>query len=169
MRKELPQRKRNRLENYDYSTSGAYFLTICTKDKKCLFWKNNTANCVGEDTILQPDNIKLSVYGKIVENAILDIPNHYSEIRVMDYVVMPNHIHIVLFIPYDDGRIISSPTVSTVVGQMKRAVTKQIGEKIWQRSFHDHVIRGKKDYEKIASYTRENPMKWQFDCFYKEY
>lgn len=166
--KELPKRKRNRLESYDYSSGGAYFITVCTENRKNLFWQQTKRNLVGEDIILQQEDIKLSPYGKAVEDAIVAIPNHYSNIKVLDYVVMPNHIHMVLFIPYDDGRMVSSPTISTVVGQMKRFSSKQIGEKTWQRSFHDHIIRDKKDYEKIAKYIRENPINWRLDCFYND-
>lgn len=73
----------------------------------------------------------------------------------------------ILYIPYDDGRIISSPTsILTVVAQMKRYVSKKIGESVWQKSFHDHIIRDKSDYEKISKYMYENPIKWQYDCFY---
>jgi REP element-mobilizing transposase RayT len=65
--------------------------------------------------------------------------------------------------------MISSPTsILTAVGQMKRYVSKKIGATIWQRSFHDHIIRDKNDYEKIAKYICENPVKWQYDCFYTE-
>lgn len=85
---------------------------------------------------------------------------------------MPNHIHLILLIPYKDGRIISSPTnrgsILTAIGQMKRVVSQKIGESIWQRSFHDHIIRDKKDYEKISKYIYENPINWQYDCFFVE-
>ena len=75
----------------------------------------------------------------------------------------------ILFIPYDSGRMIYSPTsILTAVGQMKRYVSKKVGTAIWQRSFHDHVIRDKNDYEKIAKYIYENTIKWQYDCFYTE-
>ena len=67
------------------------------------------------------------------------------------------------------GRMISAPTsVLTAVGQMKRYTSKKVGEAIWQRSFHDHVIRNKDDYEKISKYIYENPIKWRYDCFYTE-
>lgn len=55
-----------------------------------------------------------------------------------------------------------------MIGQMKRYVSKKIGEPIWQRSFHDHIIRDKNDYDKISKYIYENPIKWQDDCFYTE-
>lgn len=124
----FPQRKRNRLINYDYSSTGAYFITVCTKDKKSLFWSKNQPDFVGEDIILPPDSVQLSTYGKIVEEAIKSIPEHYPHIELLQYVVMPNHIHMILFISYDDGRMISSPTsVLTAVGQMKRYASKKIG------------------------------------------
>ena len=166
---KLPVRKRNRLKDYDYSSNGAYFITICTKDRKNIFWDKEQPDFVGEDIILPPDSIRLSPYGKIAEEAINTIPEHYPHIELLQYVVMPNHVHMILFIPYDSGRMISSPTsILTVVGQMKRTVSKKIGVKIWQRSFHDHIIRDKNDYEKIVKYIYENPIKWQYDCFYTE-
>ena len=166
---ELKKRKRNRLEHYDYSSSGAYFITICTKDRKNIFWNKNQTSFVGEDIILPFDIIQLSPYGKIVEEAIKAIPKYYKSIELLQYVVMPNHVHMILFIPYNDGRMISSPTsILIAVGQMKRYVSKKIGDPIWQRSFHDHVIRDKNDYEKIAKYICENPIKWEYDCFYIE-
>ena len=166
---KLPVRKRNRLKDYDYGSIGAYFVTICTKDRKNIFWEKGPSGFVGEDSILPPDSIRLSSCGKIAEEAIKTIPQYYSHIELMQYVIMPNHIHMILFIPYDSGRMISSPTsILTVVGQMKRYVSKRVGMPIWQRSFHDHVIRGRNDYEKISRYIYENPIKWQYDCFYTE-
>ena len=166
---EFPIRKQNRLKNYDYSSAGAYFITICTKDKKALFWNKNQPDFVGEDIILPLDSVHLSPYVKIVEEAIKVLSEHYTHIEVLQYVVMPNHIHMILYVSYDNGRIISSPTsILTAVGQMKRYISKKLGEKVWQRSFHDHIIRDKRDYEKISKYMYENPMKWQYDCFYTE-
>ena len=111
----------------------------------------------------------LSTIGKITDEAIKSIPERYSHIELLQYVIMPNHVHMILFIPHDGGRMISSPTsISTAVGQMKRYVSKKIGVAIWQRSFHDHIIRDKSDYDKISKYIYENPIKWQYDCFYTE-
>jgi len=168
-KKELPKRKQNRLKGYDYASSGAYFITVCTKDRKNIFWDKSQLNFAKEDSILPPDSVRLSSYGKITEEAINAIPKHYPHIELLQYVVMPNHVHMILLIPYDNGRIISSPTsILTAVGQMKRYVSKKVGESIWQRSFHDHVIRDKTDYETISKYVYENPIKWQYDCFYTE-
>lgn len=154
---KLPIRKRNRLKDYDYGSSGAYFITVCTKDRKNIFWDKERSDFVGEDIILPPQNIQLSPRGKIAEEAINAIPEYYPHIKLLQYVVMPNHIHMILFIPYDSGRMISSPTsISTAIGQMKRCVSKKVGSAIWQRSFHDHVIRDKNDYERISKYIYDN-------------
>ena len=91
---KLTVRKRNRLKDYDYSSDGAYFITICTKDRKNIFWDKEQPDFVGEDSILPPDRIRLSPYGKIAEEAINAIPQYYPHIELLQYVVMPNHIHI---------------------------------------------------------------------------
>lgn len=169
MMKELPKRKKNRLESYDYGSEGAYFITVCTKEGKPLFWEKDQPEFVGEDIILPYENVRLSPYGKIVDEAIKAIPLHYPDVKLLLYTVMPNHIHMILHITRADGRMISSPTsVLTVVGQMKRAVSKKAEKPIWQRSFHDHVIRDRSDYEKIAEYIRQNPARWQLDRYYTE-
>jgi REP element-mobilizing transposase RayT len=160
---ELPKRKPNRLPYFDYSTPGAYFITICTKDRKCIFWENVGAS------IARPHKPTLSRSGKIVETAIRDITGHYPSITVDHYVVMPNHIHLLLQINTDeDGRPMVAPTISTVVQQLKGVVTKQIGQSVWQKLFHDHVIRGEKDYLKIWEYIDTNPARWHEDCFFEE-
>ena len=160
------------MELFDYSSCAAYFITICTYNKKCLFWASKQPNFVGEDIILPPESVNLSAIGKVVKQSIESISVHYPNIEVWDYVIMPNHVHMILVIPEACGRMISSPTnkgsVLTAVGQMKRHVSKAIGKPIWQKSFHDHVIRDRQDYEQIAKYIYENPIRWQYDCFYTE-
>lgn len=156
-----PKRKPNRLTNYDYSTAGAYFITICTRDRKCLLWQTVGAS------IARPDAVQLSQYGQIVDQAIRQIPEHYPAIRLDKYTVMPNHVHLLLRIDTDsDGRAMLAPTISRVIQQMKGIVTKQIGASIWQKLFHDHVIRGERDYLKIWEYIDQNPVRWKEDCFY---
>lgn len=158
---ELPQRKPNRLPCFDYSIPGAYFITICTKERKCVFWDNVGAS------IARPQKPTLSWCGRIVDAAIRSIPTHYPAITMDHYVVMPNHIHLLLQINTDrDGRPMVAPTISCIVQQFKGVVTKQIGYSIWQKLFHDHVIRGENDYLKIWQYIDDNPAKWEEDCFY---
>jgi len=85
------------------------------------------------------------------------------------YVIMPNHIHLILKIERNiNGRIISAPTISTVVGQMKRKISKLVGFDIWQKSFYDHIIRNQHDYQQIWKYIDDNPLKWELDKYYNE-
>ena len=168
MEKILPERKPNRLVNFDYSTEGAYFITICTHQRRKILSHIR----VGEAICLPQDLnrlLNLTEWGEIVEKAILKIPKIYPSVSVDYYVIMPNHVHLILNLnDPEGGRQVASPTVSTIVGNMKRAVSKTIGHGIWQRSFHDHVIRDGKDYNEIAGYIEANPLNWEADCFYGE-
>ena len=152
---ELPKRKPIRIENYDYSSPGAYFITVCTSNREEIFW-----NGVGAD-IIRPQDVPLSAAGKIAEQGILQMAEHYENIVVDKYCIMPDHIHLILRIESDiDRRIISAPTVSTVVGSMKRWVSRQVGRPIWQKSFYDHGIRNQQDYDEIWQYIENNPLKY---------
>lgn len=153
---ELPKRKPIRIKDYDYSAPGAYFITICTANREKIFW-----NSVGAD-IIRPENIPLSPTGTIVEQGILQISSHYKNIFVEKYCVMPDHIHLIVRIKANmDGLRISAPTsVSTVVGSLKRWVSKQVGKPIWQKSFYDHGIRNAQDYNEIWEYIENNPLKY---------
>ena len=152
---DLPKRKEIRIKDYDYSSPGAYLITICTANREEIFW-----NGVGAD-IIRPQNVPLSTVGKIVEQGILQLAQHYENVAVDKYCVMPDHVHFILRIESDiGGLIISAPTVSTVVGSMKRWVSRQIGRPIWQKSFYDHGIRNQQDYDEIWQYIENNPLKY---------
>ena len=149
----LPTRKANRLREYDYAQNGIYFVTICTKDKKKIL-----CSIVGDDAHIVPSRC-----GKVVLKYIKSIPG------VVKYVMMPNHIH--LLIAIDNGPMWASaptPSISTRVRSFKTLVTKELGESIFQRSFHDHVVRGEEDYRDIWHYIEHNPQQWQEDCFFVE-
>ena len=108
-------------------------------------------------------------YGEIVDNAVQNIPRVYPMLSVEGYVVMPNHVHILVGIRVDEnGRPLVAPTMSRVIKQLKGLVSKRIGSSIWQKSFHDHIIRSSEDYEKHLLYIYENPMRWCFDELYGE-
>ena len=162
MNEERPVRKHNRLIQYDYSQNGAYFITICTENRKCILSRGVGA------TIGRPAYARLTHNGVIVENAIHGIDTHYESVRVDKYVIMPNHIHLLLSIGCANGRPMVAPTISRVIQQMKGIATKQIGYNIWQKSFHDHIIRTDSDYEMIWEYIDTNPARWETDCFYTE-
>jgi len=159
-----PKRKQIRLRAYDYSAPGAYFVTICTHNRRCIL----SSIAVGA-AISRPPDVKLSGYGEIADRAIRNIPSVYSHVSVDHFVIMPNHVHLILRIHGgEDGRMISAPTVSTVVGQMKRWASKQAKTQLWQKSFHEHVIRGEEDYRQIWEYIDTNPAKWTEDRYYSE-
>ena len=170
--KELPKRKRLRLENYDYSSCGAYFLTICTHNRQ-----NMLSSVVG--AIHESPVIKLTEYGKIVDNVIKNIPEHLM-ITVDRYVIMPNHIHLIIIIPNNEKirAIRESPlrgrsVISKAIGYIKMNASKEIHNRlgnntIWQRGFHDHIIRDQCDYEEISKYISENPLRWHYDKLYSE-
>ena len=149
----LPNRKLPRLSGFDYSSEHYYFVTICTKDKKCIFGEPN----------------ELNTLGKLVESELLGISEHYDGIAIDKYVVMPNHVHAIIIIGCDGvERASPFPTLSTVVGEYKSGVTRIIHEKypgleVWQKSFFDSIIRNDKAYLEICKYIDENPIKWQFD------
>ena len=155
---ELPKRKRNRLTKYDYSAPNAYFITVCTDKRRNLFWKN--VGAIND----RPENVPLTALGKLVRKSVEEIPGRYPAITVDRYVIMPNHVHLLLQIHTDpDGRSMIAPTISTVVRLMKGAVSKRAGYSVWQKGFYDHVVRGENDYRDIWMYIEGNPSKWLED------
>jgi len=170
--KKLPKRKLLRLKNFDYSTPGAYFITLCTHNRKCIL-----SRVVG--AIHESPELKLTDYGRIINEVIQNIPQRYKS-SINSYVVMPNHIHLIVMInDREELRAIrESPlrgrsVISKLIGYIKMNSSKEIhnlyGDTIvWQRGFHDHIIRDRQDYEKIAKYIYENPLRWKHDCFYVE-
>lgn len=177
----LPTRKPNRLPDYDYRSYGAYFITICTADRQNLFWAGDAIGAVGAAISRPPSPaddlpaftetpsaVPLSALGGIVEEAVSEIPRHYEGIRVDHHVIMPNHLHLLLSFTPAGGRLIAAPTISQVIGQFKRHVSKTAGQPLWQKSFHDHVVRNERDYQKIWLYIEHNPWHWETDCFYNK-
>ena len=157
-----PYRKKNRLPEFDYSRAGYYFVTICSKNKAHIFGKV----CVGPALSWPPASVQLSPIGKCIERAILSIPQKYADVYVDKYVIMPNHVHMILILDPADGQIRSGPTLSNIVGQTKRKASKEACTAIWQHSFHDHIIRSEADYHRIWQYIDTNPVTWQKDCYY---
>ncbi len=160
---DIPKRKPNRLPEFDYSTPGAYFITICVKGKKCIL-----ADIVGGGALDAPRKY-LTPLGRIAEKHILS-GNRIPNIRVDKYVIMPNHIHLLLAVTEADGPPkASAPTTAIIphfVSTFKRFCHRDAGIKIFQRSYHDHIIRREADYLKIWEYIDNNPAKWEEDCFY---
>ena len=170
------QRKPNRLAEYDYSQQGAYFITICIQNRHEL---------LGE--IVRTDNdcamLNPSALGLCVIEETEKLTKIYAHVTLDCYVVMPNHIHLILLIDApekndqhtigqteqkDIGRTQFAPTISRVIKQWKGSITKKIGFSPWQKSFHDRVIRNVEEYMRIHKYIENNPAQWEHDCFYVE-
>lgn len=166
----LKNRKPNRLTDFDYSTSGAYFITICTKEHKCIF------SSICRDSPCGCPKIKYTELGKIAINTICDVEEKFN-IKIAEFTVMPNHIHMIIIID-DNIRTAARavPTVSRIVGAYKSIVSyeylkvcKNKGINmgiIWQKSFYDHIIRDEEDYIIKAQYIKNNPVKWLEDKYY---
>ena len=158
---DLPKRKPTRLPNYDYRQNGYYFITICTHNKE-----NLLCHIVGEGLCALP-SVKLTAIGEIVNNAILYINNRYTDLQIVKYVIMPNHIHLILS-KQAGGHGGPPLQVYDIIGRFKSFTNNKYSGTLWQRSFHDHIIRSEKDYLKIWNYIDTNPQKWNEDCFYVE-
>lgn len=158
-----PIRKSNRLNNYDYSQNGVYFITICIKDNKQIL---SSITPVGNAVLGVPSdknnvvNVELTEYGQITEKIILQMQNYYDYMQIEKYVIMPNHIHMLIRIGIDGVPRTAHPTISRFVGLMKRYINKEIGFDIWQKSFYDHIIRDDEDYQTRLQYIDQNPIKW---------
>ena len=153
---EQIKRKTNRIAEYDYSQNGAYFITICTHERRKIL-----SDIVGDGfPVPKPCGI-------IAGEMIRQLPVKYPSVSVDRYVIMPDHIHLLLRIERILGTGDPSPTIGTVLGWYKYQVTKEInqhfgqqGEKIFQRSYYDHVVRHQQDYDEIWEYIENNPRTW---------
>ena len=161
----LPKRKHPRLKEYDYSTPGAYFITICTHNRKCLL-----SNIVGRG--LAPAEIRYTQYGEIAREQLLSLENRYPNLKIEQYVIMPNHIHAILILTEAAGAS-PRPTIMDVVSAYKSLTTRackkeQSIDRLFQTSFYEHVIRGREDYLEIAEYIINNPKQWEMDTLYSD-
>lgn len=158
---ELPERKRLRLENYNYSENGMYFITVCTQNRKKVL---SEILSVGDGSPVP----KLTATGMLAESYIGQISEKYPTVKIYKYIIMPDHIHFLISIEKNTGGTGDpSPTTSTVFAWFKYQTTKAInmhggcvGKKFWQRSFFDHVVRNEQDLQDIMYYIETNPQRW---------
>ncbi len=146
-----------RLPQYDYSSDGAYFITVCVKDRKQLL-----SQIVGGDDHIAP-KVELTQIG-------LKVQKYLDQIRGIDkYVIMPNHIHLIIIQNKLGSMWSSTPTnIPNIIRSFKTLVTKELGFSIWQTGYYDHIIRNEEDYLIKAQYIGNNPAKWQYDKYYSE-
>jgi REP element-mobilizing transposase RayT len=164
---ETRNRRSIRLRNYDYALAGAYFVTMITRDRRCLF---------GD---IVDGKMRLNHCGEIVQNEWENSARIRNEIELDAFVVMPNHVHGIIVITDASERatgrspLHSGPTkrsLGAVVGGFKSAVTKLIrglrsepGTLVWQRNYFEHVIRNEESLNRIRQYIVDNPARWEFD------
>ena len=175
-----------RLQNWDYGWDGAYFITICTKNRECSF---------GD---VYEQKMELSRIGIIADICWTEIKRHSDHIELGEYIVMPNHIHGIVILsgnPVETRHALSLPhvlslrdnhnqsigqqrfqnqgknTISSIIGSYKSAVTKharRLGfEFNWQSRFHDHIIRDQESFDRISEYIRNNRINWEKDKHFR--
>jgi putative transposase len=181
---EKHHRRSIRLKGYDYAQPGAYFVTICVRERECV---------LGD---VVDGKMALSDFGQIAHHFWTQVPDHFPNTSVDTFIVMPNHIHAVVIIndPSRRGEVtgevisplqhnavtdtgavtaplqIDRPTLGQIVAYYKYQTTKQInqirdnpGVPFWQRSFYDHIIRNDRELNAIRRYIADNPLKWELD------
>jgi putative transposase len=159
------RRRSLRLAGYDYSSMGAYFLTICVKNRTALFGKIINGKMVNNENA----NLVISNWTKL--------PAHYPHIVLDSFIVMPNHVHGIIMIISENKQVVwaglkSAPTkpLSEFVRAFKtfssRAINLRLGtsgQSIWQRSYYEHVIRNEASLNRIREYIVTNPLRWHLD------
>ncbi len=175
---ELPKRKQLRLKEYDYSQNGAYFVTICAHERRQIFAKIGRGDPCGRPLVTH------TTLGEIACEQIKIAENRYN-VKFSKYVIMPNHIHAIIniddFKEYENIQAHGQPqglSLQYIVGGYKSCVSNKylkyckkkgiiMGE-IWQKSYHDHIIRNEQDYLKIWDYIDTNALKWEQDIYHTE-
>lgn len=191
----IHHRRSIRLKGYDYSQKGLYFITICVKDRECLF-----GEIVGVENF-QPEMI-LNDAGKIADECWLGIPGHFPNVVLHEYIIMPNHVHGIIELKRVDTvgtrHVVSLPdnsetfagtshmmsqqnqfskpvpgSLSVIIQQYKSSVTRLINKYKfldfrWQSRFYEHIIRNEKSHHRISEYIINNPKNWIEDDFFND-
>ena len=167
--KQLPKRKHPRLDNYDYSSAGAYFITICTQNIRCVL-----SRIVGRGLApAETTEVEYTSLGELAEKQLFLLEDRYPHLAIDRYVIMPNHIHAIMILNGDTAGASPRPTITDIVCAYKSLTTRECKKngyvkKLFQTSFYEHIIRGREDYEEIVKYIHENPTRWYYDELYAE-
>ena len=153
---EIHNRKTIRLKDYDYSKEGMYYITICTNDRDKILGS------------IIDTKVKLSVYGEIVNKEWLGLERRFRSIKLHAYVIMPNHIHAIIELKSMNKNILGDiiKTYKSMCSKKCNQLNKVSGITIWQRNFHEYVIRNEKDYYIKYEYIINNPYRWNEDDLY---
>jgi putative transposase len=176
---KIHRKKSIRLAGFDYSSEALYFITICIKDKRCLFG------------YIENEKMCFTDIGRVAHDAMMKIPEHFPHATLHEFVIMPNHLHAIIEIkspPVRTGHVpspeyanymrppdlIPGPkpgSVPVIIQQYKATIKRWCNKNNrayfeWQSRYHDHIIRSSDEYARIAFYIEDNPAKWQEDKFY---
>ena len=164
---KLPQRKNIRLKNYDYSQSGYYFVTICTKNRTGLL-----SNIVGGGFHATP-RAEVTLIGNEIIKCMEFISNQDTNINFDKYIIMPNHIHLIIILQCSKKGERGNSPLHKIIGQLKSYTNKRYNDInktknkiLWQRNYYEHIIRDEQDYKNIYDYIETNPLKWEEDEYY---
>ena len=154
MSNSLPYHRQSiRLKDYDYSSIGYYYITLCT---------NNRLNILGH---IENNTVKLSSLGELAQKEWVNLTNRYKNIVLDEYIIMPNHIHGIIAIEHK-----SNISIGDIICGYKSVTTRKYnkanncnGTILWQRNYYEHIIRNEKELYKIQQYIIYNPLKWNSD------
>jgi REP element-mobilizing transposase RayT len=146
MPRSRPQRRPIRLPAYDYASPGAYFVTVCTAGRVCFLGS------------IVEDASRLDAVGRLVEREWVALPTRFPYLELDAFVVMPNHLHGIVVL-----RAGQAPPLPVVVGSFKSGCSRHAGRALWQRGFHERVIRDERELARIRQYVAENPLRWALD------
>lgn len=169
----IHHRQSLRLKGYDYSQSGAYFVTLCTLDRLCLFGS------------VVKDTVQLSNAGKMIQKIWEEMPAHYPGVEADRFIAMPNHVHGIIILKDKKSGQARGPTPtknladiihaykSYTTAQYRHGVLNEEWEpfkgRLWQRNYYEHVVRSEKELEQTREYILNNPMQWMMDEYYKKF
>ena len=158
---EQKERKHNRLGYYDYGQKGSYFVTLCTHSRLPLFkMESIVGNCL-RAVPPPPQNV-------IIRKWIRETQNKFSNITIDKYVIMPDHLHLIVTIQErhtgrslpDIMQFFKTMTTNDYIRGVKAGILAPFEKKLWQKSYYDHVIRNQQDYDETWQYIENNPSKW---------
>ena len=157
---DFHQRKSVRLKDYDYSSENIYFFTICTKDK--ITGRHDfILSKLAKNDLTEEIETRLTDIGRVCDECIKNIPKVYDNTTLEAYVIMPNHIHLIIGInkaKADD----KTPDACRIITSTKSVISKKLGYSIWQKNSYDTVLKTYEQYEKQIMYIANNPAKWYY-------
>ena len=167
MGEKLPQRKHTRLKSYDYSRPGAYFVTVCTHNRRCILSKITGY----QQNYPNKAEITLLPYGIIAAQQLFALEKRYPYVKLDSYVIMPNHIHAIVRIKSTIEEYADKKDLFDIIGAYKSLTARACNslypiDNLFQVSLYDHVIRNSDDYHRIREYIYNNPHTWLLDEMY---